>query len=965
MRSLITTIFLFFSLNYSILSQVVTSIPQFPTVNDSIIFLFHSDEGDRGLMGYTGDVYVHTGISTANADWQYVIGAWGQTNQPKLENIGTDLWQLTIGDIYEFYGAPRSETITAISFVFRSPQGEPSGRDVGGADIFYDLFEPGLSLSLASPQLYEDFGDPDRAPVFVGIEDTVHFKAYGVAIGTQVAEMSIEIDGNIIEQTTADSILFDFIAADYARVLHRVKIVTSDTTNKADSLTVAILIKPESVTASIPGDVIDGINLRSTSVVLSLFAPYKDFVYVIGDFNDWKISDAYIMKRNPTSPDQARFWLEIENLDPDTEYAFQYYVDGEIRVADPYTEKVLDPENDKFISAATYSNLKPYPHNKTKNIVSTFTINKEEYVWQTTDFTMPEKTDLVIYELMMRDFIAKHDFATLIDTLDYLQNLGVNAIELMPVSEFEKYGDGEWGWGYNPSFYFAVEKYFGPAEDLKQLIDAAHGRGMAVILDLVLNHSYDQSPLVQLYINEMYLNPWHNQTSPHTDFYWGRDFDHESLATQNFIDRVNAFWINEFKFDGFRFDFTRGFTNKSGSSGPYDASRIAILKRMADQIWQENSAAILILEHLVDDNNEIKELADYGMLMWGNANHNYNEATMGYNTDGKSDFSWTSYKNLGYQYPHLVSYMESHDEERLMYKNLRWGNSSGTYTTKDLNTALDRMKLAAAFFFTIPGPKMLWQFGELGYDYSKFYDPKTNSVPEPYGTDYAKLDPKPIRWDYFQNEWRRDVYNVWAALAKLKQHNAFRSTDFTISANSALKRIKINHSSMDVFVIGNFDVREMQAAAGFQHTGIWYDFFTGDSVNVLDTAMNMTLTPGEFHLYTTVLQPVPETKLATSITEETVAINLDFQLLQNYPNPFNPETMIPFSIREKSEVTLKVFDLLGREVRTLANASFTPGNYEIKWDGRDNAGLQVAGGVYFVRILAGKFTAVRKTVLLR
>ncbi len=948
MRSIIFSLLLFISLQNSLFSQVVTSIPQFATTNDSIIILFHADEGDRGLMGFNGDVYVHTGINTATKKWQYVIGDWGDNNaQPKLQKIASDLWQLTIGDPYKFYSAPHSEKIAAIAMVFRSADNSRSGRAVGGDDIFLELFEPGLSLSLVSPQIYDDFGDPDRAPVFTDISDTLHFKVFGVAIGTQVADFSLSIDGAVVEQTTADSILFDFIAADYSRGLHHAKIVVSDTSDKIDSMVVAIVIKPQPLSAPIPAAVIDGINLKSNSVVLSLFAPFKDFVYVIGDFNDWKISDEYMMKRHTTSPDQMSFWLEIDNLDPDTEYAFQYYVDGKIRIADPYTEKVLDPWNDKWISAATYPNLKPYPKDKTKHMVSTFKINKDEYLWQTTGYRPPEKTDLVIYELLMRDFLAKHDFATLIDTLDYLQNLGINAIELMPVNEFE----GNDSWGYNPSFYFAVDKYYGPASDLKRLVDEAHSRGMAVVLDMVLNHSYDQSPLVQLYISEMEKNPWYNQIAPHTDYSWGRDFNHESPATQAFIDRVNAFWLNEFKVDGFRFDFTRGFTNKAGGSGPYDASRIIILKRMADQIWLENSSAYVIFEHLVDDADEIKTLADYGMLLWGNANYNYNEATMGWNDGGKSNFSWTSYKKLGWQQPHLVSYMESHDEERLMYKNLRWGNSSGAYSVKNLNTALDRIKLAAAFFFTIPGPKMLWQFGELGYDYSIDYN--------------GRVGKKPIRWDYLQNEWRRDVYDVFAALTTLRQYEAFRTTDFSLSVGGSLKRIKLNHSSMDIFVIGNFAVNAAQAAAGFQHDGRWYDYFTGDSLDLSDTGMQMTLAAGEFHIYTTVPLPVPQTKLATGVAQETAAAVFGFHLLQNYPNPFNPETLIPFSLAEKSRVSLKIYNVLGREVRTLLDSPLQAGLHEIKWNGRDNSGNAAAGGVYFVRITAKNFTTVRKAVLLR
>jgi pullulanase/glycogen debranching enzyme len=198
------------------------------------------------------------------------------------------------------------------------------------------------------------------------------------------------------------------------------------------------------------------------------------------------------------------------------EYAFQYLVDGEIRIADPYTDKILDPWNDNNIPSSTYPNLKDYPTNKTNHAVSVFQTDQSEFQWQNDDdFVQPEQKDLVIYELLIRDFIQNHDYQTLIDTLDYLEDLGINAIELMPINEFE----GNSSWGYNPSFYFAPDKYYGTKNDLKSFIDECHRRGIAVIQDMVLNHSYRQSPFVRLYWDSInnrpaINNPWYNEKSP-------------------------------------------------------------------------------------------------------------------------------------------------------------------------------------------------------------------------------------------------------------------------------------------------------------------------------------------------------------------------------------------------------------------------------------------------------------------
>jgi 1,4-alpha-glucan branching enzyme len=169
-----------------------------------------------------------------------------------------------------------------------------------------------------------------------------------------------------------------------------------------------------------------------------------------------------------------------------------------------------------------------YPVGKADGIVSVFQTAQTPYEWQVEEFVKPLKQDLIIYELLVRDFVSARNYQTLIDTINYLKNLGINAIELMPVSEFE----GNSSWGYNPSFYFAPDKYYGTKNDLKEFIDVCHQNGMAVILDMVLNHSYGQSPLVQLYFDGSAgdygqptpLNPWYNETSPNQSLLLGFRF---------------------------------------------------------------------------------------------------------------------------------------------------------------------------------------------------------------------------------------------------------------------------------------------------------------------------------------------------------------------------------------------------------------------------------------------------------
>ena len=193
-----------------------------------------------------------------------------------------------------------------------------------------------------------------------------------------------------------------------------------------------------------PAGSTDGVTFINAgkSVVFNLYAPNKASVAVIGEFNNWQPAAMN------NSTDGTRWWIEIDNLDPAKEYAYQYLVDGSLKVADPYTEKVLDPANDPSIPASVYPNLKAYPAGQT-GIVSTFWYGQPPYTWQVTNFQRPSPNSLVVYELLVRDFVGTHSYQTLADTLSYIVSLGCNAIELMPVNEFE----GNDSWGYNPISY--------------------------------------------------------------------------------------------------------------------------------------------------------------------------------------------------------------------------------------------------------------------------------------------------------------------------------------------------------------------------------------------------------------------------------------------------------------------------------------------------------------------------------
>ena len=945
----------------TLFAQPVVTVPEFATENDSIKIIFDATQGGGGMAGYTGTLYTHTGVITnlSGGQWAHVIGSWGNNStQPSLTRIGTDLYELVIGFPRQFYSVTNpNEHIEQLAFVFRSASATQQTED-----LFAVIYQPGLSVVMIEPQVSVPFGIPERSPAFVSPGDTLRIAATAAQIGVQLSSITLSVAGTQVAQTTSDTLMYDFIADNFGQGMTTVSVIAAATSGSADTASFKVMVNPPQVLANPPAGVEPGINYNnSTSVTLALFAPEKEFVYVIGDFGDWMVLPNRFMNKYEAGPDSVLWWLTIDGLTPGVEYAFQYLVDGDLRIADPYTDKVLDPWNDPYIPSITYPNLKPYPNGKTAEPTSVFQTNQTPYVWQhSAGYQRPVQEALVIYEMLLRDFIHRHDYQTLIDTLDYLENLGVNAIELMPFNEFE----GNSSWGYNPSFYFAPDKYYGTKNALKTFIDECHSRNIAVIMDMVLNHSYGQSPLVRLYWNSQLNrpaanNPWYNEVSPNPVYAWGSDFNHESIHTQAFVDRVNRYWLTEYQVDGFRFDFTKGFTNTPGDGGAFDQARINILKRMSDEIWAVDGSAYVILEHFTD-NTEEKVLAEYqnGMMIWGNLNYNYNEATMGYHDNGKSNFSWGYYGNRGWTKANLVTYMESHDEERLMYKNLEFGNSSGSYNIKDLETALQRIKLAGAFFFTYPGPKMVWQFGELGYDIS---------IDDP-----CRVCEKPILWQYFDATERHKLYKTFQALLKLRRENApFHSPSSFVSMDlsdpQGRKRIGIIHPDMRVVILGNFGVTTQSFNPSFYNTGTWYDYFSGDSIEVANVNDQLTLGPGVFHIFTDVRLPAPEPGLVTGIVENRAPglTPADFALHANYPNPFNPETTIEFDVARAGKVKLAVYNVLGQQIRILSNSQLNPGSYRVKWDGTNDSGEAVSSGIYFLRMSAGSFTQHRRMLLMK
>jgi 1,4-alpha-glucan branching enzyme len=256
------------------------------------------------------------------------------------------------------------------------------------------------------------------------------------------------------------------------------------------------------------------------------------------------------------------------------------------------------------------------------------------------------------------------------------------------------------------------------------------------------------------------------------------------------------------------------------------------------------------------------------------------------------------------------------------------------------------VKEASAFFFLIPGPEMIWQFGELGYDYSINYN--------------GRVGDKPILWDYYSDPARIKLYKTMKALIYLKENYTTFDSISTMDVSGAIKRITFADAFMKVNIIGSFDVISSTVQGNFAQTGTWYDYFTGSPINVTSTSQSVTLAPGEFHIYTTVQLPTPEADILNAINLNHNTVVKEYKLSQNYPNPFNPSTIIKYQIPEAGNVTLKIYDILGREVKTLVNEYQRSGTYEVAF-----SATNLSSGIYFYQIRTNNFVSTKKMILIK
>jgi 1,4-alpha-glucan branching enzyme len=928
----------------------VTITPSSFNVGDPITITVSTAAQSCNQMGTSpSKVYMHAGIGNdTNAFGFSVIGNWGIDNNVGLmTNNGNGTWSITLTpSVYFGLNATQQANATKLGMVFRNANGSQTLKlPPACGDFIFNVgtFQVNLTAPLNnSSTIINSGGNLNITATNTGGTASYNLKANGISINTSSTSSYAFNHTNITSNTSYEL----------------------EVTSGGSTITrrFSVVVIPTVISQAIPAGLENGINYNTsdnTKATLVLDAPLKDFVYVAGSFNNWNPTSSYAMKKDPTS---GKFWLELTGLVAGTNYSYQYWVVDQtpianspalVKVADPCSTTVLSPWDDPSIPSITYPNLPVYPSGQEREVTLLKT-GQTPYNWQVANFTKTNKDKLVVYELLIRDFDANRNFQDVINRIQYFKDLGINAIELMPVMEFE----GNESWGYNTAFHMALDKFYGTPEKFKELVDVCHQNGIAVILDIAFNHAFGRNPMVRMWMNDpdgdgwggpSSENPYFNTVARHS-YSVGEDFNHASTLTRNYVKQTIKHWITEYKIDGFRWDLTKGFTQNCTASdqtctNARQQDRIDVLKEYADYSWSLDNNHYVIFEHLGGDSEE-QEWANYrigegkGIMMWGELFTQYKELALGFSGQNISRMSHTS---RGFTGKRLLGYPESHDKDRVMYEAITYGNTSGTMPVRNnLTNALNRMGAIGATSILVPGPKMIWHFGELGSSQS-IYTCANGSVNDESNTipGDCKLDTKEqVQWtqNWLSNPTRASILSDWSKMIKLKTNEPVFVGDHTMStdASNFKQRIHIFDNNLAsnqlkyVVVLANFDTNNATINPNFPTTGYtypmtWYDLMDNNNpVAISSPTAVMTINAGKFRVFGN--QP------STLSSEDFNAFKPEINI---YPNPVKNS----FAINQAVS-SVEVYTITGQLV---ANYYSVAANQELLINGLES-------GIYLVKL---------------
>ena len=512
----------------------------------------------------------------------------------------------------------------------------------------------------------------------------------------------------------------------------------------------------------------------------SLFAPTLSDVQLIGSWSDAPVQ---------MTKDGAGEWRAGVEL-PDGRHSYRFrlesrssFMNGAILdVTDPRARLIDDRNGDASIVLV-----------RGGRDVTT----DPEFPWRHDDVRLPQDHELIIYELHIAEFGWDGDhpgtFERVIERLDYLVELGVNAIELMPIAAFP----GDRSWGYNIRHQFAVENSYGSPSDFKRLVDECHGRGIRVIMDLVLNHTETESPLTRIDFHYWFRDDREGELS------FGPKLDYERIDDQTgvmparkFGHEIAGFWLPEYHLDGYRLDATavldnfdfvrevRAIANERSGGKPVfivaeqlpEDPAIAGPDAPADGAWHQRFERAVV-ESLRDVNDGSTEELRYALQP----------------------------ANSGYVDPALVvNYVESHDEQTLMHVLAQ----DGTFG----DAAFRKHKLAAALLFTAVGIPMLYQGQEFG------------------GHRMRDLEVRPLQWDLLDQDYGLHLKEHYESLIRVrKEYPALAGAELEVLEGMnerGLVAYRRGSGDQRVIVIANVLDEDREIAVPLE-TGSWRELTFG------------------------------------------------------------------------------------------------------------------------------------------
>ena len=696
----------------------------------------------------------------------------------------------------------------------------------------------------------------------------------------------------------------------------------------------------EIIEAPIPGGIDLGPTWLNNSMFLAVYAPSQPVMSVVVNSleNASEEPEALTMYKDPNIQDT--WWIELDL--PSGEYEYEYLLINGNRIADPFSRRLTNGKTRIEIGPGGISTA-------------------DDFIWSSNDYIRPSLDTLIIYELHVDDFSAQGNgqgtFLDVIDRLDHLKMAGINAIELLPITEFP----GTHSWGYDPQLMSAVEENYGTPEEFMRLVDEAHSRGIAVIIDLVWNHIKSTSPIWEIQ-PDYDLNPYiklHTDLNPNeAEGSWGMlDWDHFNTNTIDYINRVNKIWVDEYRVDGFRFDamYMIGWDMQQQEYG---------IPAWSTELKNHDPTIYQIAEHL-PSNPWLIENTDlssgwhdsfHDRLL--NDVHGQSLSTMSIMRQivGLHEYSdWGDPYNSRIQ---AVKYMVSHDEQSILQEMV-------TFNSYSIEEARSRDKFYATILFTSLGIPMLFQGQEFGLQTG--WDDDNNNG----NYDDEKLQYRPVDWSLLNTDIGQSHLEHYSKLAKLRKSNPafYKGTFYDLYRYTSQKVIVYgykdespNNNDDQVVVVANFSSLERTIEnVPFLSSGIWYDALNPTNVITID----------EDNYYDEYSIPAKSAIVFTNrdyqlaIPSSYESVPDQFQLVECYPNPFNGKLNIRYHINNVSNIYATIYDLSGKVIKSFESEPKYPGQHQLIWDTKNNNGDAVATGLYFISLSSKNRTTNKKVLYLK